>query len=273
MIVLGLETSCDETGLALYDSELGLRGQVLYSQIKLHAEYGGVVPELASRDHVRKMIPLINQLLEQSGVQKNQIDAVAYTRGPGLMGTLMTGALFGRTLAFALNKPGIGVHHMEGHMLAPLLSENPPEFPFVALLVSGGHTQLMAAYGIGQYELLGESIDDAAGEAFDKVAENYDKIKSQNPGFDGQITIEGLKSAIFAWNVVAIALTEKGLDDFIYLDNNDIKSISLKGKVSKDEPTPDSPKPENKKGRGRSPQSETATDETVNVKEKQEQEP
>ena len=170
MIVLGLETSCDETGLALYDSELGLRGQVLYSQIKLHAEYGGVVPELASRDHVRKLIPLMNQLLEESGVKKSEIDAVAYTRGPGLMGALMTGALFGRTLAFALNKPAIGVHHMEGHMLAPLLSETPPEFPFVALLVSGGHSQLMAAYGIGQYELLGESIDDAAGEAFDKVA-------------------------------------------------------------------------------------------------------
>ncbi|MDC5328174.1 tRNA (adenosine(37)-N6)-threonylcarbamoyltransferase complex transferase subunit TsaD [Acinetobacter baumannii] len=170
MIVLGLETSCDETGLALYDSELGLRGQVLYSQIKLHAEYGGVVPELASRDHVRKLIPLMNQLLEQSGVKKQKIDAVAYTRGPGLMGALMTGALFGRTLAFSLNKPAIGVHHMEGHMLAPLLSSQPPEFPFVALLVSGGHTQLMAAHGIGQYELLGESIDDAAGEAFDKVA-------------------------------------------------------------------------------------------------------
>ncbi len=161
MIVLGLETSCDETGLALYDSEVGLRAQVLYSQIKLHAEYGGVVPELASRDHVRKLIPLMNQLLEESKI---------HTRGPGLMGALMTGALFGRTLAFALNKPAIGVHHMEGHMLAPLLSETPPEFPFVALLVSGGHTQLMAAHGIGQYELLGESIDDAAGEAFDKVA-------------------------------------------------------------------------------------------------------
>ncbi|EPF71437.1 tRNA (adenosine(37)-N6)-threonylcarbamoyltransferase complex transferase subunit TsaD [Acinetobacter rudis] len=170
MIVLGLETSCDETGLALYDSELGLRGQVLYSQIKLHAEYGGVVPELASRDHVRKMIPLINQLLEQSGVEKQQIDAVAYTRGPGLMGALMTGALFGRTLAYALNVPALGVHHMEGHMLAPLLSATPPQFPFVALLVSGGHTQLMAAYAIGEYEILGESIDDAAGEAFDKVA-------------------------------------------------------------------------------------------------------
>lgn len=170
MIVLGLETSCDETGLALYDSELGLRGQVLYSQIKLHAEYGGVVPELASRDHVRKMIPLINQLLDQSGVEKQQIDAVAYTRGPGLMGALMTGALFGRTLAYALNVPALGVHHMEGHMLAPLLSATPPQFPFVALLVSGGHTQLMAAYAIGEYEILGESIDDAAGEAFDKVA-------------------------------------------------------------------------------------------------------
>lgn len=170
MIVLGLETSCDETGLAIYDSERGLLGQVLYSQIKLHAEYGGVVPELASRDHVRKLIPLLDELLSQSQIKKNQIDAIAYTRGPGLMGALMTGALFGRTLAMALNKPAIGVHHMEGHMLAPLLSEDAPEFPFVALLVSGGHTQLMAAYGIGQYELLGESIDDAAGEAFDKVA-------------------------------------------------------------------------------------------------------
>lgn len=170
MIVLGLETSCDETGLALYDSEKGLLGQVLYSQIHLHAEYGGVVPELASRDHVRKLIPLLEELLKKTNIQKSQIDAVAYTRGTGLMGALMTGALFGRSLAFALNVPAIGVHHMEGHLLAPLLSEQPPEFPFVALLVSGGHTQLMAAYGIGQYELLGESIDDAAGEAFDKVA-------------------------------------------------------------------------------------------------------
>lgn len=170
MLVLGLETSCDETGLALFDSQRGLLGQVLYSQIQLHAEYGGVVPELASRDHVRKLIPLLQTLLQQTAVTKQQINAVAYTRGPGLMGALMTGALFGRTLAYALNIPAIGVHHMEGHLLAPLLSSNPPEFPFVALLVSGGHTQLMAAYGIGQYELLGESIDDAAGEAFDKVA-------------------------------------------------------------------------------------------------------
>ncbi|XID76054.1 tRNA (adenosine(37)-N6)-threonylcarbamoyltransferase complex transferase subunit TsaD [Alkanindiges sp. WGS2144] len=170
MLVLGLETSCDETGLALFDSERGLLGQVLYSQIQLHAEYGGVVPELASRDHVRKLIPLLEELLQQTGVNKKQINAIAYTRGPGLMGALMTGALFGRTLAYALNVPAIGVHHMEGHLLAPLLSKNPPDFPFVALLVSGGHSQLMAVYGIGQYELLGESIDDAAGEAFDKVA-------------------------------------------------------------------------------------------------------
>lgn len=170
MRVLGLETSCDETGLALFDSEQGLMGQVLYSQIALHAEYGGVVPELASRDHVRKMIPLLEELLAQTGCKKTEIDAVAYTRGPGLMGALMTGALFGRSLAYALNIPAIGVHHMEGHLLAPLLSKKPPEFPFVALLVSGGHSQLMAAHGIGQYELLGESIDDAAGEAFDKVA-------------------------------------------------------------------------------------------------------
>ena len=174
MIVLGLETSCDETGLALYDSEKGLLGQVLYSQIQLHAEYGGVVPELASRDHVRKLIPLLEELLSQSDITKKQIDAIAYTRGPGLMGALMTGALFGRALAFALNKPAIGVHHMEGHMLAPLLSDTPPQFPFVALLVSGGHTQLMAAYDIGKYEILGESIDDAAGEAFDKVAKMMD---------------------------------------------------------------------------------------------------
>jgi N6-L-threonylcarbamoyladenine synthase len=170
MLVLGLETSCDETGLALFDSEKGLLGQVLHSQIALHAEYGGVVPELASRDHVRKMIPLLEALLAQTQLKKSDINAIAFTRGPGLMGALMTGALFGRTLAFSLGIPAIGVHHMEGHLLAPLLSDRPPEFPFVALLVSGGHTQLMAAYGIGQYELLGESIDDAAGEAFDKVA-------------------------------------------------------------------------------------------------------
>ena len=190
MIVLGLETSCDETGLALYDSEKGLLGQVLYSQIQLHAEYGGVVPELASRDHVRKLIPLLEELLSQSGITKKQIDAIAYTRGPGLMGALMTGALFGRALAFALNKPAIGVHHMEGHMLAPLLSDTPPQFPFVALLVSGGHTQLMAAYDIGKYEILGESIDDAAGEAFDKVAKMMDLPYPGGPNI-AKLALEG----------------------------------------------------------------------------------
>ena len=174
MRVLGLETSCDETGLAIYDSAQGLLGQVLYSQIKLHEEYGGVVPELASRDHIRKLIPLLDELLARCQCTRADLDAVAYTRGPGLMGALMTGALFGRTLAFALGIPAIGVHHMEGHLLAPLLSADPPEFPFVALLVSGGHSQLLLAEGIGRYTLLGESIDDAAGEAFDKVAKLLD---------------------------------------------------------------------------------------------------
>ncbi len=171
MKVLGLETSCDETGLAIFDSEQGLLGQVLYSQIELHATYGGVVPELASRDHIRKLVPLFNELLEQCQIKKSEIDAVAYTKGPGLVGALMTGALFGRTLAFALGVSAIGVHHMEGHLLAPLLaSDEKPQFPFVSLLVSGGHTQLIACYGIGEYKILGESIDDACGECFDKTA-------------------------------------------------------------------------------------------------------
>ncbi|ALF59925.1 tRNA (adenosine(37)-N6)-threonylcarbamoyltransferase complex transferase subunit TsaD [Psychrobacter urativorans] len=176
MKVLGLETSCDETGLAIFDSELidsdnnGLLGQVLYSQIELHALYGGVVPELASRDHIRKLVPLFHELLEQCGINKNDIDAIAYTKGPGLIGALMTGALFGRSLAYGLGIPAIGIHHMEGHLLAPLMGANPPAFPFVSLLVSGGHTQLIAAKGVGQYEILGESIDDAAGECFDKAA-------------------------------------------------------------------------------------------------------
>ncbi|WP_372828951.1 tRNA (adenosine(37)-N6)-threonylcarbamoyltransferase complex transferase subunit TsaD [Psychrobacter maritimus] len=176
MKVLGLETSCDETGLAIFDSEQitsgnkGLLGQVLYSQIELHALYGGVVPELASRDHIRKLVPLFNELLEQCNITKDEIDAVAYTKGPGLIGALMTGALFGRSLAYGLDIPAIGIHHMEGHLLAPLMGANPPAFPFVSLLVSGGHTLLIAAHGIGQYEILGESIDDAAGECFDKAA-------------------------------------------------------------------------------------------------------
>lgn len=176
MKVLGLETSCDETGLAIFDSELlaegksGLLGQVLYSQIELHAIYGGVVPELASRDHIRKLVPLLDELLAQCNMSKDEIDAIAFTKGPGLIGALMTGALFGRSLAYGLGVPAIGIHHMEGHLLSPLLGPNPPQFPFVSLLVSGGHTLLVAAHGIGEYEILGESIDDAAGECFDKAA-------------------------------------------------------------------------------------------------------
>jgi len=170
MLILGIETSCDETGIALYDSEQGLLADVLYSQIALHAEYGGVVPELASRDHVRKIIPLIQQVLEQAQVSRKAIDGVAYTAGPGLMGALLVGAGVGRSLAWAWDVPAIGVHHMEGHLLAPMLEDRPPAFPFVALLVSGGHTELVQVEGVGQYRLLGDTLDDAAGEAFDKVA-------------------------------------------------------------------------------------------------------
>jgi len=172
--VLGIETSCDETGVALYDSAQGLLGHTLYSQVKLHAEYGGVVPELASRDHVRKLLPLIREVLSQSNTAPADIDGVAYTAGPGLIGALMVGACAGRAMAYAWGVPAIGVHHMEGHLLAPMLEENPPEFPFVALLVSGGHTQLVDVRGLGQYQLLGESLDDAAGEAFDKAAKMLD---------------------------------------------------------------------------------------------------
>ena len=170
MLVLGLETSCDETGVALYDSEHGLLADALLSQIDLHRVYGGVVPELASRDHVKRMLPLIRQVLEEAGKSKTDIDAVAYTAGPGLVGALLVGASCAQALAFAWGIPALGVHHMEGHLLAPMLEEQPPAFPFVALLVSGGHTQLVRVDGIGQYQLLGESLDDAAGEAFDKTA-------------------------------------------------------------------------------------------------------
>lgn len=173
MRVLGIETSCDETGVAVYDSERGLLGHELFSQIELHAEYGGVVPELASRDHIRKLIPLIDDILKRTQ-SKGQIDAVAYTCGPGLIGALLVGSCVGRSLAYGWGVPAIGVHHMEGHLLAPQLEENPPAFPFVALLVSGGHTQLVEVKGIGQYRLLGESLDDAAGEAFDKAAKMMD---------------------------------------------------------------------------------------------------
>lgn len=170
MRVLGIETSCDETGVAIYDDSAGLLANQLYSQVSLHADYGGVVPELASRDHVRKTLPLIDAALAQAGLTGEQIDAVAYTAGPGLVGALMVGATIGRSLAFAWGVPAVAVHHMEGHLLSPMLEDNPPSFPFVALLVSGGHTQLISVTGIGQYQLLGESIDDAAGEAFDKTA-------------------------------------------------------------------------------------------------------
>ena len=170
MRVLGIETSCDETAIAIYDSEQGLLSHVLYSQIPLHADYGGVVPELASRDHVKKTLPLIKQAIQQAGLNATDIDGVAYTAGPGLAGALLVGATIGRSLAYAWQKPALAVHHMEGHLLAPMLEDNPPPFPFLALLVSGGHTQLVGVEGIGRYELLGESIDDAAGEAFDKTA-------------------------------------------------------------------------------------------------------
>jgi N6-L-threonylcarbamoyladenine synthase len=170
MLVLGLETSCDETGVALYDSERGLLADALFSQIDLHRVYGGVVPELASRDHVKRMLPLIRQVLADADCAVTEIDGIAYTAGPGLVGALLVGASCAQALAFAWDIPALGVHHMEGHLLAPMLEANPPEFPFVALLVSGGHTQLVRVDGIGQYELLGETLDDAAGEAFDKTA-------------------------------------------------------------------------------------------------------
>ncbi len=170
MKILGCESSCDETGLAIFDTNAGLLGHVLHSQIDEHALYGGVVPELASRDHIQRLSPLFNSLLEQTNLKRTDLDAIAYTQGPGLAGALLTGAQFSRSLAFGLGIPALGVHHMEGHLLAPMLEDPAPEFPFVCLLVSGGHTQLVNVTGVGQYELLGESIDDAAGEAFDKTA-------------------------------------------------------------------------------------------------------
>ena len=170
MRVLGLETSCDETGVALYDSERGLLADALFSQIDLHRVYGGVVPELASRDHVKRMLPLIREVLDEAGSRPEDVDAIAYTAGPGLVGALLVGAACAQALALAWGVPVLGVHHMEGHLLAPMLEEQPPQFPFVALLVSGGHTQLVQVDGIGRYTVLGESLDDAAGEAFDKTA-------------------------------------------------------------------------------------------------------
>ncbi len=171
MLVLGLETSCDETGVALYDTDRGLLAQALHSQVAMHAEYGGVVPELASRDHVRRAPRLIRRVLTEAGLTLEDLDAVAYTQGPGLAGALLVGAGLASGLAFALAIPAIPVHHLEGHLLSPMLSVPQPDFPFVALLVSGGHTQLMRVDGVGRYTLLGETLDDAAGEAFDKTAQ------------------------------------------------------------------------------------------------------
>ncbi|MCQ8106144.1 tRNA (adenosine(37)-N6)-threonylcarbamoyltransferase complex transferase subunit TsaD [Methylomonas sp. SURF-2] len=170
MYVLGIETSCDETAVAVYHADKGLIAHTLHSQIQTHNEYGGVVPELASRDHVRKLIPLIRQVLRDSRLKPSDIGGIAYTAGPGLMGALLVGAATARSLAWAWQVPAIAVHHMEGHLLAPMLEERPPDFPFVALLISGGHTLLITVEGIGRYRLLGESLDDAAGEAFDKTA-------------------------------------------------------------------------------------------------------
>jgi len=232
MRVLGIETSCDETGVAVYDSDQGLLGHELYSQVALHAEYGGVVPELASRDHIRKLIPLVDDILKKTGSTEH-IDALAYTAGPGLIGALLVGSCVGRSLAFSWGIPAIGVHHMEGHLLAPLLEAEPPSFPFVALLVSGGHTQLVEVQGIGRYRMLGESLDDAAGEAFDKAAKmmdldypggphiarlaeeghagrfNFPRPMTDRPGLD--LSFSGLKT--FTLNTVTKHALADGLPD------------------------------------------------------------
>lgn len=170
LITLGIESSCDETGVALYQMGRGLLSHALHTQIAMHSEYGGVVPELASRDHVQRVIPLIRQIIKEADISFDQISAIAYTQGPGLGGALLVGASVANSLAYALDIPTIGIHHLEGHLLSPLLSDPAPDFPFVALLVSGGHTQLMRVDSVGKYELLGETVDDAAGEAFDKSA-------------------------------------------------------------------------------------------------------
>lgn len=229
MRVLGIETSCDETGIAIYDTEQGLLAHQLYSQVKLHADYGGVVPELASRDHVRKTLPLIQAAFKQANLSAKDIDGVAYTAGPGLVGALLVGACIGRSLAVGWQVPAVAVHHMEGHLLAPMLEDNPPAFPFIALLVSGGHTQLVRVDGIGEYQLLGESVDDAAGEAFDKTAKlmgldypggprlaalaeqgradcyKFPRPMTDRPGLD--FSFSGLKT--FAANTIAAAADDQ----------------------------------------------------------------
>lgn len=223
MRILGIETSCDETGIAIYDGERGLLAHTIYSQIDLHAQFGGVVPELASRDHIRKILPLLNEVLMKAELTKQDIDGIAYCSGPGLIGALLVGAAVGRTLGWALNIPTIGVHHLEAHLLAVMLEDDKPEFPFIALLVSGGHTMLVKVEGFGQYEILGESLDDAAGEAFDKTAKllglpypggpalaklaeqgethrfTFPRPMTDRPGLD--FSFSGLKTcAITTWN-------------------------------------------------------------------------
>jgi len=187
--VLGIETSCDDTGVAIFDSEKGLLAHRLFSQTRLHAEFGGVVPELASRDHVRKTLPLLRTVLADAGLAPGNLDAVAYTAGPGLAGALLVGAALGRSLAYALKVPAVGIHHMEAHLLSPMLEDEPPEFPFTALLVSGGHTLLAAVAGLGDYTILGESLDDAVGEAFDKTA------KALGLGYPGGPAIERMAAS------------------------------------------------------------------------------
>ncbi|WP_111497979.1 MULTISPECIES: tRNA (adenosine(37)-N6)-threonylcarbamoyltransferase complex transferase subunit TsaD [Marinobacter] len=238
MLVLGIETSCDETGVALYDSERGLLSHALFSQIDMHADYGGVVPELASRDHVRKLLPLCDQVLAEAGLSRQDLEGIAYTAGPGLIGALMVGGSVAHALALALDIPVLGVHHMEGHLLAPMLEDEPPAFPFVALLVSGGHTQLVRVDGIGHYELLGESVDDAAGEAFDKTAKmlgldypggprvaklaeqgregvyRFPRPMTDRPGLD--FSFSGLKT--YTLNTVSAAEADGTLDDQVRAD-------------------------------------------------------
>lgn len=192
MLVLGIESSCDETGIALYDTNQGLIAHALHSQIEMHAEYGGVVPELASRDHIRRVLPLIQKVLMDAKLELSDIEGIAYTKGPGLSGALLVGTSVAEALAFTLNVPTVGVHHLEGHLLAPLLEENPPAFPFVALLVSGGHTQLMRVSEIGEYELLGDTLDDAAGEAFDKTAKLLDLSYPGGPAVS-KLAEQGIK--------------------------------------------------------------------------------
>ena len=189
MKVLGIETSCDDTGVAVFDSDRGLLAHRLFSQIQVHAEYGGVVPELASRDHVRKTLPLVRLVLADAGLETANLDGIAYTAGPGLVGALLVGAALGRSLAYALNIPAVGIHHMEAHLLSPMLEDQPPTFPFTALLVSGGHTLLASVEGLGRYQILGESLDDAVGEAFDKTA------KALGLGYPGGPAIERVASA------------------------------------------------------------------------------